>query len=372
MRSTTRAILISVAASWLLGCTTERTPTSTNRPSFEVTQDPSVDPLPTPAGPTLDETFLAVEREVPGFAGVFVDKAGALVIQLVDTLQANAATSVVNRVFGGVPGLRGRVQQIASVRYSFSRLWGWREALYKAGLPAGVRFVDLDEQANLIRVGTAEESGAVSVTTQAIGLGIPKEAIRAEAVPASVQLIDYLTGRIRPVKGGVIVITSYAGCTLGFKAKKTGTTRYFTINSHCTHTFGQVDSDQVGQPLLQSNYYVGTEVSDPAFISGGTCPSGYSCRFADAALVQCDTISACSQYQIAQTTFEYTGSDTTQSGSYELTAEPWWVIGELSDASLVYGTTLSKVGQSSGWTGAGRGDREKWSNRRLRVRHSTP
>lgn len=338
-------LLVLASFAWQLACSRDSTPTDSSLPSSRTAQDAAFDPAPTPAGPTLDELFLEVGKDVPGFAGVVLDGDGVLAIKLADTTQGPQARVAVARVFGDAPALRSVATRLVPVRYSFAQLHSWREAIYGKGLPNGIRLVDADEGRNVVRIGTQDGSTAQAVRDLARSLDIPEDAVVAETVPELIQLTDSLSSRIRPVMGGL----KTPNCTLGFKAKKTGLTRYVTTNAHCTTTFGTVDGDDLGQPTLQSGR-VAHEVDDPAFTSTG-CITGYTCRWADVALFQCDTISQCANYTIARTTFEYTGSDTSQSGSFELTAEPWFVVGELSNSSLTQGASLSKVGRSSGWTG---------------------
>lgn len=313
--------------------------------------DGGLDPEPTEAGPSLDDLFLTVAVEAPAFAGLFVDSGGSLVVQLTDTIQSDLVLQAVQKVFANEPGVRGRELRTNVVSYTFVQLREWRDAVLAGGAIVGLSTSDIDERANVVRFGVLDAATVDGIGGRVQDLGIPDAAVVAEVITPVRELTDYLSSAVRPVLGGLQIATTYAGCTLGFKAKKTGSTRYFVTNAHCTSTFGAVDSDQVGQPLLQSNYHVGTEVSDPAFAGGTGCPSGETCRYSDAALVQCDSVATCSYYHIARTTFEYSGSDWSQSGSFELAAEPWYVVGELGSGSLLQGTSLSKVGATSGWTG---------------------
>ena len=325
---------------------------SVNTPlTLRTSQDSTFDPEPTPAGPSLDELFLEAAREAPAFGGIFVDGEGLVVIQLADLAQSDQARATVMRLFGEEPMVRGRSVRIAPVDFTFQQLAQWRDAFADVGPIDGLQTVDLDERANIVRFGVENENTAGIVLARARDLGIPDKGFRTEVVAPFRQTTDYLGSAVRPVHGGLQISTTGSACTLGFKAKKTGALRYVVTNAHCTSTFGAVDGTQIGQPLLQSNYYVATEITDPSFTSGSGCPSGYTCRYSDASLAKCDTIVACSNYTIARTTFEYTGSDWTQSGSFQLTTDPWFVVGELSSGSLLQGTALSKVGVTSGWTG---------------------
>jgi hypothetical protein len=80
--------------------------------------------------------------------------------------------------------------------------------------------------------------------------------------------------------GGLQIETSGKYCTLGFTALQSGTLG-FVGNSHCTQTQGGVEST----PAYQSVYpqLAGTELTDPYYTSGGSCPAGRICRHSDSA-----------------------------------------------------------------------------------------
>lgn len=308
-----------------------------------------VDQEQTPAGPTLDDLFLKVSDTVPGFAGLVLDTDGAVVIKLVDTTAADAARENVNVTFRGSRTLPGRSFRFVRVRYSFRQLYDWRDSLFKSGLNEGVRQIDLDEGSNVIRIGTIDDQSGSAVRVSAAGMGIPRDALIIERAGELKPLVDSLGLAFRPLLSGLIVGTASGSCSIGPRAKKTGTTRYILVNAHCTKTYGSVDGDSMGQPTLIQR--VAVEVQDPGWTSVG-CLSFYVCRWSDAALYQCDSISPCSGYTIAKTTWEYTGLDWSQKGSLELdTSDPWYVVGELSSGDLIQYSSVSKVGFASGWTG---------------------
>lgn len=303
--------------------------------------------LPTAAGPTLDAIFEEIGQAVPGFAGIYIDADGVPTIQLVDSARRDIARAAVLQRFGEVAAIRERPARIRIVNHSFEQLKDWRDALYKK-LPGGVRVVDIDEKQNVIHVGVSLESEVGPIRSEGRRLDIPASALLVDVAPA-MRPTTFLGDPVRPTMGGLAIQGTYHACTLGFNARKTGGTRYFVTNSHCTGTYGAVHGSVFGQYFL-SGFRVGVEVSDPSFVTGGGCPASGGCRFADAALIQYDTATVGANYTVAQTLFPYTGTDPTQSGSSELTAEPFFVVGELSDASLISGLALSKVGATSGWT----------------------
>lgn len=270
---------------------------------------------------------------------------------MTDTLHGDAATTAVLRVFRSSPAIRQGNTRIHLARYSFTQLQAWLASILEPGVPQGVRTSDIDERGNAVRIGVADAAITGILRARAQQAGVPDSALVIAVIPPIVPATASLTSWIRPVMGGLYIVTTRSGCSLGFKAK-VGASRFVLTNAHCTSTFGVDDNDQLGQPnLLSPSYFIGTEYSDPAFVSGGSCPSGASCRYSDAAMFQCDTLSHCSNYTIARTTFEYTGSNWNESGSSELTTEPWYVTAELTSSDLTQGTSVSKVGATSGWTG---------------------
>lgn len=190
-----------------------------------------------------------------------------------------------------------------------------------------------------LSVTTEGEIGAVRAVVSELQL--PGSAVAIEATPRITPATDSLTGIVRPTLGGLRIGLTYALCTLGFKAKKTGATRYFVINAHCTQTIGAVNGDTVGQTGLPTSP-IGVEVADPALTVQSGCPFGYVCRWSDAALIQYDSAAVGTLYTI--------GQPINQSGSRVLTSSPFYVVGEMANSALLSGTVLSKVGATTGWT----------------------
>ena len=82
-------------------------------------------------------------------------------------------------------------------------------------------------------------------------------------------------------RGGVQITLPGFLCTLGFNAIRNGQ-RSFITNSHCKGA-----GRHRGHPLLQpaqtvAPTQIATEVADPAYTTGGGCPSGRRCRRSDA------------------------------------------------------------------------------------------
>lgn len=99
MKFPRRITSLALVAVSQFGCSLDSSPTESRTHSPRVIQD-AFDPEPTAAGPTLDELFLEVGKDVPGFAGLVIDSVGVLELKLVDTTDAPRAREAISRVFG--------------------------------------------------------------------------------------------------------------------------------------------------------------------------------------------------------------------------------------------------------------------------------
>ena len=128
------------------------------------------------------------------------------------------------------------------------------------------------------------------VTKQIESFRVPSEAVDIIAgTPIKLTLRD---GR-RPLVGGPQIEfqigpggIATATCTLGFAAVRGGVEGFVT-NSHCSRTRGAVDSGRYWQAFrpLFDNDQVGTETADRPMWTGGSCPTGRTCRLSDANFV---------------------------------------------------------------------------------------
>ena len=129
-------------------------------------------------------------------------------------------------------------------------------------------------------------------------------------------------------------------CTLGFND---GTGSFIT-NSHCTNTQGGVESTQYFQPTSTVDpTVIATEVEDPKYFRGGACPKGRKCRYSDASRALYSAGVASERGLIAKTSAPNNGSlDVT--GSFTVTSQ------DNTTTSFALGTTINKVGRTTGWT----------------------
>ena len=159
-----------------------------------------------------------------------------------------------------------------------------------------------------------------------------------------------LRDRINPAPGGVQIQNERDGiCTLGFNVKLFASSGlYFVTNSHCTRTQGTVDGIQFTQPAWSTfPYAIAREVKDPPYFTNG-CPSGYTCRFSDSALIQYYNSSSGQFGYLAHT---YGASSNGRDGSITIYPQKprFKVIGEDSGIPTV-GEYIQKMGRTTGWT----------------------
>jgi hypothetical protein len=162
--------------------------------------------------------------------------------------------------------------------------------------------------------------------------------------PPIIQL-DTLQNRIRPIEGGTQIMFirfpfAYY-CTLGFNAVNGSGVNVFVTNSHCTRTQGGVENTEHFQPDNSSGNKIGTEIADPTYFTGGDCPANRRCRYSDSSLSRVEGSVTQDLGKIARTT----GAN---NGSLDIAGQ-FTISGEASGNAAV-GTTLNKVGRTTGWS----------------------
>jgi hypothetical protein len=279
---------------------------------------------------TLDDALLEVEAAAPGFGGMYYDDKGRLVLRLTHAPAAPAAERAIAAVFGRekLPAA-GVVTEPAA--WSFRQLKALQERVTPEVLSlAGVVLTDVDERSNRVAIGVENAEARSRVERVLARLGVTRAAI--DIVEVSAVIPNNIQGGWRPLAGGPQLETPGKYCTLGFSAYQGGTPGFVT-NSHCTQTQGGVEYTPAYQSVQPD--YVGTEVTDPFYASGGSCPAGRICRYSDSAFFQASTSI---NYYVAQTP-----------GPFNLTVSSWL----LATGAVQYpsqGQTVYKTGRSSGTT----------------------
>ena len=285
------------------------------------------------AAPSVDHAFMALNREVPGFGGMWVDDAGVPHVWMRDP--AAAPVETLESWFG------------ASVRvergdYDFADLAGWRDQGRTLLDAAGVVLIDADERLNRVRVGVAAGEGAQHaarrVRLELARRGVPLAAVEIEEVPEVHPMVT-LSDAFNPVPGGVEIHFSNFLCTLGFNIRFAADGPcFFMTNDHCTDAEGTVTGTVYMQPAFGAQ--IGVEVADPPFFTGPPCPAGRECRYSDSAAARYDDADDCEFASIARTFLNSTTINP---------AQPRWKIVAKQLAPAV-GQQMGKVGRTTGWT----------------------
>jgi hypothetical protein len=135
-----------------------------------------------------DDLLIRVERQVPGFGGMFVDREGRLAVYLLDKSQLDAARAAIEAVFGvdAIPAAGLRALQ---GRYVVSQLKAWSEMAARLLELPGVTAIDLDESRNRVAIGVEDKSRMRAVERALSATTIPRHAVTIQ-----------VTGSIRPVR----------------------------------------------------------------------------------------------------------------------------------------------------------------------------
>jgi len=299
------------------------------------------------AGPAADlPSAEELDRQVPGFGGLFLDASGTPTVYLTrGSARANAERALeayLNTLGLGVAALR-----VQEAQYGWQQLERWKAAATTAAFESeGAVFVDNDETANRVRIGVADLNSMGQVQAAVARSGLPDDAViveRAEPILLVATLQDVVD---RPVRAGVQINFPGFLCSVGFNATSAGQKSFVTA-SHCTSKQGGVESTPYWQPLQSvSPTQIATEVADPVYqrnIAG--CPPGRLCRYSDASRAAYANGANQALGLIARTSGANNGS-LTITGSFTIGADDCGTTG----GCLAVGTTVNKVGRTTGWT----------------------
>lgn len=311
---------------------------------------------------TFDDEMAATANRVPGFAGLYLDPSGQLVVRMTDPPRLAQASAEIENLLGRVshrgPDLASeRSQLVAGMRaeladYDFAQLHVWfREVVRDILGMDGITFGDIDEVRNRIVVGVRDGSLVGQVQREVVRLAVPAEAVEVKVVEPPVldrgpsQSLT-LEGSVRPVIGGIQVTASWQ-CTLGYNVVRTVSNghsdgeRYLMTNSHCADSIGAVAP---GAPIHQPAPWdtIGMEFADPGLftnVQDPACPTNRWCRYSDAALFKYDATTTWTHARIA---WPNLGTSS---------PHPFTLVREVeSTGDPLVGMTVHKVGQTTGRT----------------------
>jgi hypothetical protein len=214
----------------------------------------------------------------------------------------------------------------------------WPEVL---ALP-GTVLADHDEANNRMVFGVENAAAIPAVRAVLARLGVPEDAWVVQVTEPIHQLVT-LRDRFRPTQAGIQIHFGQYVCTMGFNVDHAGG-RSFITNSHCTNRQGGTEGTLYYQPTSTVDpTAIATEAADPAYFKGGVCPKGKSCRYSDSSRALYSGSALSSRGVIAKTTGANNGS-LTVAGEFAITSQ------DNTTTSFGIGTTVNKVGRTTGWT----------------------
>lgn len=315
---------------------------------------------------TLDDEYESLVDSIPGFGGWYIDTEGYPTVVLIDTtLRPVAEQRLSSRVGEARRSNRGGRQEVAlSMRvragsYDFRQLRRWAKAAERIlDVERDAVFVDANEGSNRVEIGVSSSAAALRVASAMAEQGVPEGAYEILVVPRTKTMID-VTGRFRPVPGGVQVQHSGGFCTLAFNVSLSysGPIGVMT-NAHCTPVYGSVTSGaEYWQHAFASNK-IGVEYLDPSpWQNTPECmiwryPYNMNgvCRYADAAVVDYSSTSADSvEFGYIARTMSRAPLNT---GPGSKTINPANKHFEIASKkySITQGLYVDRLGINSGWT----------------------
>ena len=255
--------------------TTQPTPSSDDKVGFDPSSNPTI---PSPSSATFPDSAAsssigkAFRRSISG------------------TCRPGPRWSVLSGPWLASQGLGAAALRVRRADYDWASLERWQgRATGTALAMRGAVSVDADEARNRVTIGVERGMPMAQVRSAVARLGVPSAAVVVEEVEP-VRLAATLQDRVRPVVGALQInfdpdpgAPGSFVCTLGFNATRNGQ-RSFITNSHCTNIQGGVESTPYWQPTRGvAPTRIATEVADPAYTTGGSCPPGRRCRRSDAA-----------------------------------------------------------------------------------------
>jgi hypothetical protein len=205
----------------------------------------------------------------------------------------------------------------------------------------GAVFTAPDPETNRIVLGFENLNQARGIQRSLAARGISEnDYVVQEAEPIHFMSTSLRTVH-RPTQGGIQIQGSGGYyCTLGFNVSHSGG-RSFITNSHCTDSQGSNSGTRYYQSTSSNSAIVADEVHDPAYWTGGACPSNRRCRYSDASRALYRSGTSSNRGYIAKTTGVNNGS-LTVNGRFTITSQ--------NNTSNTFSGTLNKVGRTTGWS----------------------
>lgn len=296
---------------------------------------------------TFREEYRDLAKQVPGFAGVFLDSTGRLTVNFApgssDPVAVGKVVSWVQRVRPGLDAVNPRIREVP---FSYSRLDSYYEPLFRViGSMAFVTSSRIDDiQGRIVVTVSAIERERV-VRDAALALHIPQAALSVEEL-APIRRQATLRDQVRPVYGGLKIVNDFASiCSLGMNGYHSdGAGGYdpsqppvFMTASHCggvNTVWGQnAVSLRIGQTIHDAPVFF-----PPSCGASECCPyPTYGCQDADVSVGEYDGGISQAYGVVYKTNL----SSITIAGTYSVGASMYGAIN---------GETVWKVGQTTGTT----------------------
>ena len=234
-----------------------------------------------------------------GFGGYYFHRTDKSIVFVY--MQDIAKTASAEAAFRAAYRGDRQVTQIIPVQgaYSLDKLVEWYYILSKALIESGIHLstTSVRQFANRIAFGLADAAQIDDALQIMEKLGIPKGAVVLEQ-GGYIELLadkDNVRAKWRPLVGGIQHEEAWLGkgrCTIGFVTERDDV-EGLVIASHCTNDDGDVgglddaDVHQPTDPLFGDNI-IAEETIDPEMenIDNDDCPSGWDCRYSDAAFAE--------------------------------------------------------------------------------------
>lgn len=322
---------------------------------------------PAPDGTVVPQVFatdadaeaIAVARDFPGFAGLYIQD-GILIVRMSRPFaEGVSGATIAQRALGATMAARllarnGAVQ-VRPATHDFPTLWSVKRAMERVGdETAQLVAVDIDEVDNRVRVTLRDTSASGNVVARARTLGVDVSALVLEV--GTVELTQAtLNSRVRPLRGGLASTRTFTtgpeagdGCSIGVMTRY-GQQEGFLTASHCTEVIGSFGVPTQFHQFRPTDGLLAQEAWDPAGTSFD-CISGWVCRYSDVAFVQ--------RRVDAQDWLADLGhivrTDFASGGTYaaSLFIDPLYprfeVIGRVP--TIAVGMSIDKIGRRTGWT----------------------
>ncbi len=357
-----------LSAALLAGCAESNPPTSPQTEMTGVSTALSEGELKGATGRGIDAEFSRLAKQIPGFGGMYYDKAGKLTVYLKAPAAGAAlrSTDVVGSLrAAGNAAVQRRLAKSAEVvtqvaKYDYNELQAYRGRLSKIFGVKGVVFTDTDEAQNRLRVAIVPGAREQDVERELARAGVPRDVVIISRV-SPIERVATLQDRLRPVPGGAQIVFPAPSegpgllfiCSVGFNARLASRPgkEFFVTASHCSDIQGGNQRTPYFQPQPNGGRpngdRIAVEFKDPRYGNvGGLCVyRGFRCRLSDALLARYTNGNFSDFGTLARTTFGLQ-----RIGSIRINRNhPRWTI--VTEFGFPFGGEIAhKVGRTSGWT----------------------